>query len=452
MNAYLDREDVRDRNIKELIEFLRMPTVSARGEMKPMQDAAHWLMKRLQGLGAETQLLDSTGFPIVYGEIKGDSDKSVLFYNHYDVQPVEPLEAWSSDPFEPQIRDGILFGRGADDNKGSLISRIHAVEAILKERGSLPVTVKFLFEGEEESGSASLPATVEKYRDLLRADACIWENARRDDAGNPTTTLGNKGMFSFELRVRTASADSHSGKANIYPNAIWRLVTALSSMKAADGSIAIDGLMDAVGDLTEAEAEICRNTPANGPQQARKLGLETLLPGNDDFAVNKALFYTPSLNIQGIEGGYTGPGHKTVNPSTALARLECRLVKNQDPDEVERMIQKHLASRGYDDIEVVSQKAGAWPSYTAPDDPFVKTVAGAAAKVYDKDIVILPSSPGTGPRFIFRYQPQMPIAALGVGHANSRAHAPDENVAVEDQHLTTKHVAQILRDWAEAGA
>ncbi|WP_158279459.1 M20/M25/M40 family metallo-hydrolase [Falsochrobactrum shanghaiense] len=449
MNDYLDREDVRENNIRELIELLRMPTVSARGDMKPMQDAADWLVKRLQSLGAKTQLLDSPGFPIVYGEIKGDSDKTILFYNHYDVQPVEPLDAWASDPFEPEIRDGILFARGTDDNKGCLLSRIHAVEAILKERGTLPVTVKFIFEGEEESGSESLPVAVERHHELLRADACIWENARRDDTGAPTTTLGNKGMFSFEMRARTATSDSHSGKANIYPNAIWRLVSALSTMRDVNGNITIDGMMEELGELTEAEAEICHNTPANGEKQARKLGLERLIPGNDDFSVNKALFYTPSLNLQGIEGGYTGPGHKTVNPATAMARLECRLVKNQDHDKVKEMIEQHLVNRGFSDIEVASEKAGAWPAYTSPDDPFVNTIVSAARKVYGRELVVLPSSPGTGPRFIFTKYSDMPIAALGVGHADSRAHAPNENIAVEDQHLCTKHVAQILREWAQ---
>jgi acetylornithine deacetylase/succinyl-diaminopimelate desuccinylase-like protein len=445
---YLDRAEVRDSYLNELIEFLRMPTVSARGEMGPMQDAADWLIRRLQSLGAETQLLESAGFPIVYGEIKGDSPRSILFYNHYDVQPPEPYEAWSSDPFEPAIRDGYLFARGSDDNKGSLMSRIHAVEAILRERGSLPVTVKFLFEGEEESGSPSLPATVERYRDLLASDACIWENARRDDAGNPSVALGNKGMHSFELRVRTANTDSHSGKANIYPNAIWRLIWALSSLRSADGAILIDGFYDGVPPLSPADEELCRNTPANGDAQARKLGLTELLSGNDNLSVNRALYYTPSFNIQGITGGYTGPGHKTVIPSEAFARIECRLVGDQDPDDIAAKITRQLEKNGYGDVEIISKKAGAWPYRTAVDHPFVQLVSRAGAEVYGQPIVLMPSSPGTGPRYVFKYRPEMPIVALGVGHANSRAHAPNENIAVEDQFLTTKHVASILRQFA----
>lgn len=450
MTAYLDREDVRESYLGELIELLRLPTVSARNEMPVMQQAADWLMERLKGLGAETRLLDSPGLPVVYAQIKGDSDRTILFYNHYDVQPPEPLEAWTSDPFEPQVREGKLFARGSDDNKGALMSRIHAVEALLKERGSLPVTVKFLIEGEEESGSPSLPVVVERHRELLKADACIWENARRDDAGNPTMTLGNKGMFSFELRARTASADSHSGKANLYPNAIWRLVSALASMRDPDGKVLIEGFYETVTPLSASDEEICRTTPANGKKQATKLGLEELVPGNDDYSVNRALFYTPSLNIQGIDGGYTGPGHKTVNPSTALARLECRLVKGQDPDEIAALIKAHLDRHGYGDIELISKKAGAWPSYTATDHPFVKIVQEAGAEIYGKPVVILPSSPGTGPRFVFKHQPDMPIVALGVGHADSRAHAPDENIAVDDQFYTTKQVARILEKFAAA--
>jgi acetylornithine deacetylase/succinyl-diaminopimelate desuccinylase-like protein len=449
MQAYLDREDVRDAYIGELVELLKMPTVSARKDHEVMRTAADWIIRRLQSLGAEARILEGPGFPVIYGEIKGDSDKSILFYNHYDVQPPEPLDAWSADPFDPTIRDGILYARGVDDNKGPLMSRIHAVESILKERGSLPVTVKFLIEGEEESGSASLPVVVDRYWDLLQADACIWENARRDDAGNPTMTLGNKGMFSFELRARTASADSHSGKANLYPNAIWRLVSALASMRGADNRIGIEGFMESVTPMSASDEEVCRSTPANGAKQASKLGLQTLLCGNDDYAVNKALFYTPSLNLQGIEGGYTGPGHKTVNPSTAMARLECRLVKGQDPDAVAKMIRDHLDRNGFSDIELTSKKAGAWPSYTATDHPFVKIVAEAGQAVYGRPVVVLPSSPGTGPRFVFKRNPAMPIVALGVGHADSRAHAPDENVAIEDQFLTTKQVAQIINRFAE---
>jgi acetylornithine deacetylase/succinyl-diaminopimelate desuccinylase-like protein len=450
MKSYLDNEDVRSSYLEELIDLLRMPTISARNDKDVMQQAADWLVRRLQSLGAETRLLDSPGFPVVYGEIKGDSDKSILFYNHYDVQPPEPLNAWTDNPFEPTIRDGLLYARGADDNKGALMSRIHAVEAVLKERGSLPVTVKFLFEGEEESGSASLPVVVERHWDILQADACIWENARKDDAGSPTMTLGNKGMFSFELRAKTASADSHSGKANLYPNAIWRLVSALASMRGVDDKIHIKGFKESVAPMSASDEEICRSTPANGAAQASKLGLDTLLPGNDDYAVNKALFYTPSLNIQGIEGGYTGPGHKTVNPATALARLECRLVKGQDPDAVAEMLRLHLDRNGFSDVELVSQKAGAWPSYTQTDHEFVKVVAAAGQEVYGQPVVILPSSPGTGPRFVFKRNAGMPIVALGVGHANSRAHAPDENIAVADQFLTTKHVAEIIKKFADA--
>jgi acetylornithine deacetylase/succinyl-diaminopimelate desuccinylase-like protein len=448
LSEHLEQPGIRERNLDELIELLRMPTVSAKEDPALMQGAVDWLVERLQQLGAETQLLDSTGFPIIYGEIKGDSPRSLLFYNHYDVQPPEPLEAWTSDPFEPAIRDGRLYARGSDDNKGSLMSRIHGVEAVLKERGSLPVTIKFLIEGEEESGSTSLAGTVQRHAELLKADACIWENARRDDAGSPTMTLGNKGMYSFELRVRTADADSHSGKANLYPNAIWRLVGALACMRGADGTILIKGFNESVEPMTASDEEVCRATPGNGAKQASKLGLTELLPGNDDFAVNRALFFTPSLNIQGIEGGYTGLGHKTVNPATAFARLEARLVKGQDPREVAAMIKSHLAEQGYGDVEVIGKKFGE-PCYTRTDAPFVRMVQETGGRVYGRPVVVLPSSPGSGPRYVFKHQPTMPIVALGVGHADSRAHAPNENISLEDFHLTTKHVAEIIRKFGE---
>jgi acetylornithine deacetylase/succinyl-diaminopimelate desuccinylase-like protein len=448
LSEHLEQPGIRERNLDELIELLRMPTVSAQEDPALMQEAVDWIVRRLRDLGAETRMLESSGFPIIYAEIKGDSDRSLLFYNHYDVQPPEPLDAWTSDPFEPTIRNGRLYARGSDDNKGSLMSRIHGVEAVLKERGSLPVTVKFLVEGEEESGSRSLPGAVKHHAELLKSDACIWENARRDDAGSPTMTLGNKGMYSFELSVRTADADSHSGKANLYPNAIWRLVGALACMRAPDGTILVKGLNESVEPMTPSDEEICRTTPGNGAAQARKLGLTEVLPGNDDFAVNRALFFTPSLNIQGIEGGYTGLGHKTVNPSTAFARLEARLVKGMDPRAVQEMIVNHLKEQGYGDVVVSGKKFGE-PYYTRTDAPFVRLVRDTGAEVYGRPVVVLPSSPGSGPRYVFKYAPEMPIVALGVGHADSRAHAPDENIELEDFHLTTKHVAEIIRKFAE---
>lgn len=444
ISDYLNREDVRTEYLNDLVELLRIPTISANGDRKPMQEAIDWLVSRMERAGISTRVIETDGFPVIYGEAKGRSDRTVLFYNHYDVQPAEPYDLWDSDPFEPAVRDGYLFARGVDDNKGPLMSRIHAVESLLKTHGELPVTVKFLIEGEEESGSRNLAPVVTDNRDLFAADACIWENARRDDAGNPTLTLGSKGMYSFELHVKVAEADSHSGKANIYPNALWRLTWALATLKGPDDRVLVPGFYDNVAELTEADTALCENTPANGAAQASKLGLSELLSGNDNFAVNKALFYSPSMNIQGISGGYTGPGHKTVNPAQAFARLECRLVRDQNPEDIGTKIEAHLREQGFDDIEVVSTKAGAWPMRTSVDDPFVELVCDAGRQVYGKDVVVLPTSPGTGPRFVFRHVPDMPIVALGVGHADSRAHAPNENISVEDQFFTTKHVAKIL--------
>lgn len=451
MTDYLKRDDVREAYLNELIELLKIPTISANGDQAPLREAVDWLVERMEKAGISTRVIETEGFPVIYGEAKGRSDRTVLFYNHYDVQPAEPYELWHSDPFDPTIRDGFLFARGVDDNKGALMSRIHAVESLLKTHGELPVNVKFLIEGEEESGSRNLGPVVDANRELLAADACIWENARRDDAGNPTITLGSKGMYSFELHVKVADADSHSGKANIYPNALWRLTWALSTLKGPDDRVLVPGFYDNVAELGEADEQLCRTTPANGAAQAGKLGLSELLPGNDDTAVNQALFYSPSMNIQGISGGYTGPGHKTVNPASAFARLECRLVRNQDPEDIGAKIKAHLEQQGFDDIQVVSTKAGAWPMRTSVDDPFVELVCQAGRDVYGKDVVILPTSPGTGPRFVFRHVPDMPIVAIGVGHADSRAHAPNENISIEDQFLTTQHVANILDRFSKYG-
>lgn len=441
--TYFAQAHMRARCLAELGDFCRIPSISARGDDRPMVAAAQWLVRRMEHAGINARFLPvAGGFPIVYGEARGRSSKTILFYNHYDVQPPEPLEEWSSDPFLPTERDGLLYARGVADNKGSLLSRIHAVEALRQLHEGLPVNVKFLVEGEEESGSRHLDAAVQAHHDVLRADAAIWENARRDDLGRPTTSLGNKGICVFELRAKTAKMDTHSGFAPLYPNAAWRLTWALVALKDQGGRVKIPGFYTKVRPLTTEDERICRTVPANVEEQKARLGLKTLLPGDDPVAVNRAYFYEPAMTIQGLSSGYTGPGENAAIPSRAMARLDCRLVLDQDPDEIFALIRTYLKDQDFDDIEV-EKIEGYRPMRTPLDHPFVEVVADSCRQVYGQDLVILPTTGGTSPRYVFRHVPDMPILNLGVSYMDCRQHAPNENIRIEDYFLGAAHIAAI---------
>ena len=233
--------------VDELRELLSKPSISAQNV--GIQETAEWIVRYMESMGMKAQIHPmGGGHPVVYGELQGESDKSILFYNHYDVQPPEPLELWETEPFSPQIRDGKLFSRGVADNKGCLMARLQAVKAVLDTQGKLPVTVKFLVEGEEEIGSPHLRTFVDGHRELLRSDLCIWENAYGDEDGNPTIRLGNKGMCYVELTIQSMKSDTHSKNATIYPNAAWQMIWALSSLKDKNENILIDGFYDHVVD------------------------------------------------------------------------------------------------------------------------------------------------------------------------------------------------------------
>lgn len=440
-----------DEFVADLQAFLRIPSVSAQGG-QPILDAAEWLKQRMEKAGISVQVFSvDGGHPVIYGEIQGEGDETLLNYNHYDVQPPDPLEEWHSDPFAAEIRDGVLYARGVADNKGSLLSRIHAVEAYKAVYGKLPVTVKFLFEGEEEIGSPNLAAFVEAHKDLLRANACIWENAYKDDHGRPTMRLGNKGMCYVELRCRVANIDSHSSLATIYPNAAWRLVWALSTFKDQNENILIEGFYDDVVPPSEADIEALKRIPANVEEQKARMGIPQLLSGDDELETNKRLYFYPTCTIAGIGSGYLGPNSKTVNPAYAFAKVDMRLVANQDPDDILAKVKAHLKKHGFDDIEVVSY-THSWPMRTPVDNGFVQVVNAAGRRVYGQEMVILPSSPGTGPRYVFRHvRDTMPIVALGVGHAGSQQHAPNENIKLQDYAEAVHHVAEILAEAAKSG-
>jgi acetylornithine deacetylase/succinyl-diaminopimelate desuccinylase-like protein len=249
-----------DSFVETLRSFCRQPSISSEGV--GIREMVALLKGEMERIGIETTVHETTGNPIVTGVIKGKTNRTLMFYDHYDVQPPDPVEKWDSPPFEADVRDGRVWARGATDNKGNLLSRLKAVESVLKVKGELPVTVKFLFDGEEEIGSPSLLPFVKSHGELLRADGCIWEEgAWKDRPDQPLIVLGNKGLLSFSLKARTANVDFHSSYAQIYENACWRLLWAVTSMKGLDEKVLIDGFYENVSRVTAEEERYISGMP-----------------------------------------------------------------------------------------------------------------------------------------------------------------------------------------------
>jgi len=431
--------------VGELQTWTQQPSVAA--ESRGMHKMANLVRNRLEKAGGIAHIYEiPDGHPIVYGEFRGTGGQTLLSYNHYDVQPIGDVSEWRYDPFGAVIADGKLYGRGVADNKGCLLARIQAVEAILATEGEIPITVKFLVEGEEEIGSPNLEAFVHAHQDLLQADACIWEYAAKDAMGRPSATLGSKGMCYVELVARGPKADFHSMYASLIPNAAWRLVWALSTLKDDREQILIDGFLDDVQPLTPAEITVLEKVPLDEEGFAKEAGIDGLLMGVQGMSAQKRLYGQPTCTICGLKSGHTGEGARTVLPAVARAKVDFRLVVDQDPDDILRKLRAHLDRHGFNDIEVIPL-ASFLPIKTPVTDPFVQVILDAAATVYDQPLVVQPTSPGSGPRSVFAGWTDMPIVGLGVANIGSQVHAPNENVVIEDYRQGIKHIAAIIQNF-----
>lgn len=441
-NSFKYIDDNFNKMIDELRAFCSQPSIAAQNF--GMKETAEMLVKKMNEVGIDAKVMNNeNGYPVVYGEIKGESDKTLLFYNHYDVQPADPLDKWTYPPFASEVHNGVLYARGCSDNKGSLYSRIHAIEAILKTGHNLPVNVKFLVEGEEEIGSPSFENFVHKHKDLLTADACLWENSAKDEDENPVVKLGNKGMLYCDLKITTGNTDVHSMNAPIVPNAAWRMVEALKTLKDETGRVLIEGFYDDVLPIEEEENKIWSMLPSPEVGLKARLGISEFVNNVTGKDVNTALYTIPTCNICGIESGYTQEGQKTVTPCVSTAKLDFRLVVAQNPIKIEELLRNHFDKHGYSDIEIGTLSLAS-PSKTSVTSNFVEVIKRAADDVYDKKLVVLPTAAGTGPRHVFTDYTNMPIAGIGCGHAGSVQHAPNENIKLEDYKEATKHVCSLL--------
>ncbi len=428
--------------LEELAELCRIPSVSAEGG-PALARAAERVAELCARWGVRAELIAVPGGPPVVLGQAGDGDRGLLVYNHYDVQPPDPLDEWTSPPFDPQVRDGGLYARGAADNKGSLVARLAAVHAYKETIGPLPLRLVFLFEGEEEVGSPHLEAFAREHAELLQSvDGCLWEGGGKDEHGRPLISLGVKGDTSFELRVRTANADAHSSYGGIYPNAAWRLAEALATLRAPDGRVTIDGLMEHVRPPSEADLALVQRIPFDADAVRAEHGMRAFLGDLTGSAALRRLFYEPTCSINGLLAGYTGPGSKTVIPCRAMAKLDLRLVPDLAPELVAQLVRAHLARRGFEEIEVIDLEDGLMPVRTDPGAPLVRRAVEALRAVGGVDPVIYPTSPGSGP--MYQLCRGLPTVSFGVGWAGARIHAPNESLRIAD---LVQGIRALARFW-----
>ncbi len=435
-----------DRYIQDLQRVLRQPSVAAQNV--GMATCASLVEEMLAGVGANPRQVDTRGgFPVVYGEISGTTAKTLSFYNHYDVQPAEPLDLWESDPWAAEIRDGRIWARGCSDNKGNIAARIAAVDAYQQVRGRLPLSVKFIIEGEEEIGSPHLEHFAEDHPDLCRADACVWEFGGKDIDGRPVVHLGLKGICYVELRVSGARMDQHSSIATSVPNPAWRLVWALASLKGPDERVLIPGFYDKVVPPTDEELAALERMPDTETQRLEHLGIPGFLLGLTGMELRRRDYFEPTCTISGIESGYTGEGSKTVLPSRAMAKVDMRLVLDQDPEEIFALLRAHLDAQGFDDIEAILLGPER-PARTPMSAPIARVVVDTYRELHGQEPVVLPTSAGSGPWYQLCAQFGIDACTAGVGHARSQAQAPNENIYVDDFVSGIKHICAIMDRFA----
>jgi len=439
-----------ERALQLLEELATQPSISA--ENLGLDEMAELCRQKMEEYGIEARLLPTDGGPpVVYGEIKGAGDKTLLLYNHYDVQPVDPLELWESPPFEPSRRDGKLYARGVADDKGDIAIRLEAVRLWKELYGDLPITLKFIFEGEEESGSPHFYRFVEQNKDLLQADACMMEAGGLRSDGHPSLTPGVKGMLNLQLSVRTARNDAHSAMAAVAPSAAWRLLWALNSLKGPDGRIQIAGFYDNVRELNDLERTVIESNPSTEDAVRSALGIDTFLDNLSGYAWQERLYNGPTCNIEGFLTGYTGSGYKTVLPAVASAKVDFRLVPNQKPLDILEKLRLHLDAHGFADVGIDEVYGAEGPARTPLDDPFIQFLDALSAEFVGKSTVVVPNNAGTAPMDAFVEVLKIPTAFTfgGSGYDGSQIHAPNEHIRIPDLATGIKFMLLVFSRFGE---
>ena len=446
-NAIRDHIDGHlDETLEDLKRLTAQPSVSAK--KLGILECAEMVAEELTNAGLKAEIMPTANpaYPVVYGEAEGTSDQTLLFYNHYDVQPAEPLELWETPPFEPTERDGHIYGRGISDDKGHLMARLAAIKAIRSAKNELPARIKFLIEGAEEIGSLGLHDFLHQHHDKLKADVCIWEGGGVNWDGRPLLTLGVKGILYVELECVSAGTDSHSSYAPVVPNPAWRLAWALSTLKDRSERVQLRGFYDSIRAPLPEEVEALRLIPDEDERYRRDLGIEVFVQEASGYEFRRRLVMDPTCNISGFISGYTGPGSKTILPASARVKLDFRLVPDQPPEEVQAALRSHLDEHGFNDITITTFGME-HPARTPIGDPWVGLVAETARTVYGSEPYIQPNMAGTGPQYPVQEVLGVPVASCGIDYPGNRIHAPNENIRRDYFRLGVLHTAELIEQF-----
>jgi acetylornithine deacetylase/succinyl-diaminopimelate desuccinylase-like protein len=439
-----------DELVSDLQTLIRQPSVSAKNE--GIEECATLVQKLLKKSGIKSEILrlKKGVAPIVFGEVKSKQNpkKTLMFYNHYDVQPAEPFDLWDDPPFSGIRKGNKIFGRGATDDKGELITRIKAVEACLKTTGDVPCNVKFVIEGEEETGSAHIEEYLKKYKKKFSCDGVIWEFGYVDAKNRPIIGLGMKGLLFVELSIKESIRDAHSSLAVLIKNPAWRLIEAVHTLRNSDGKILIKDWYKEVSSLSKNDLKIIQKEPFDENAFKKEFGIKSFVGNMKGMDAKKAMVGGATCNVAGFVSGYTGDGAKTVLPGNALVKIDFRLIPKMDPKKQVLRLKNHLKSKGFADVGIKVYHGEA-AARTDSSHPFVSQVKDAADKSFGKSILNV-SNAGTGPMYPFVEILKAPCISIGSTYMFSPIHSPNEFARIDLLKKTTKCMCEIMYNFGNS--
>jgi acetylornithine deacetylase/succinyl-diaminopimelate desuccinylase-like protein len=446
-------EGHREQHLTELCEFLRIPSVSAKSEHKPdIEKSAKWVADHLRAAGFKSaEIVPTSLHPLVYAEsLEAPGKPTILFYGHYDVQPAEPLELWTSPAFDPTARNGNLFGRGTADDKGQVHIHIKALESLFKVHGKFPINIKVLIEGEEEVGSVSLWDYVQSHKEKLKADALLVSDTSMLGKGVPSITYGLRGLNYYQIELIGPERDLHSGVyGGAVPNPLTVLTELFSKLHDKNYRITVPGFYEDVATVSAKERKALNTLPWKKKDFDRAVGAPEYV-GEKGFTTVERLWIRPTLELNGIWGGYQGEGAKTVIPSKAYAKFSTRLVPNQNPQKIAKLVEKHirklLPKTVHCNFEVLSTGK---PWVAAYHAPIFQVAQNALQKGFGKKAVFIREG-GSIP-FVTQMHDtfKVPCVLIGFGLPDENAHAPDEHIALENYYGGIKAIAHFYEDLAD---
>jgi acetylornithine deacetylase/succinyl-diaminopimelate desuccinylase-like protein len=443
---------MRDNYLEEYFSFLRFPSVSTDEKFAgKVRDCAEWLSKKLEVVGLESKLVPTAGHPVVWARNKHRTDRpTVLIYGHYDVQPPDPLELWDSPPFEPVLKNGYVFARGATDNKGQILSHIIGIQETLQKDGDLPVNVDLVIEGEEEVGSQHLGKFLNDNRDALKCEVVLVSDTGMIAPRTPTLSYGLRGVAALEIKVTGAKMDLHSG---IFGGAVANPATALARLLAtlhdSNGHIAVQGFYDDVAPLQQWERDAWKKLPIDPDSEMLEETGAPALFGEAGFSTLERIWARPTAEINGMGSGYQGPGTKTVLPSHAMAKLTFRLVPNQNGDAIIDLVKKHLQKNLPPGVTVEMRSGHHGPWYlTDPHSKFGQAAQRALKKAFNKDTALIREGGSIPIVSDFRKILGVETLLIGLALQDCRAHSPNENFPLENLEAGARMNQAVLRELA----